>query len=169
LQRGFANTGLPLAARTWQELNPTYESLEVFWTAFSGFVGLAVFVLVFFSVLEVLTMAFLERIREVATLRALGTSRIRVFGDLVLEGAFVGLMGGVLGVVAAGILGALFNALGISWTPPGALMPQPIRVQLAAGVFAIPLITALLATIISSLYPASRNARITVAEALRSI
>ncbi len=169
LNSGFVDTGLPLAARTWQELNPTYESLEVFWTAFSGFVGLAVFVLVFFSVLEVLTMAFLERIREVATLRALGTSRIRVFGDLVLEGAFVGLMGGVLGVGMAGILGALFNALGISWTPPGAVMPQTIRVQLGAGVFVMPLVTALLATVISSLYPASRNARITVAEALRSI
>ncbi len=169
LHAGFANDGRTLAARTWRELNPTYDSLETFWRAFSGFVGLAVFVLVFFSVLEVLTMAFLERIREVATLRALGTSRGRVFGSLVLEGAFIGLMGGAVGVTVGALLGISFNAAGVAWTPPGAVLPQPIRVELAASVFLLPLFTALAATVFSSLYPASRNARITVAEALRSI
>lgn len=169
LNTEFGDEGRPLAARTWRELNPTYDSLETFWTAFSGFVGLAVFILVFFSVLEVLTMAFLERIREVATIRALGTTRVRVFGDLVLEGAFIGLMGGVLGVTVGALLGILFNAAGVAWTPPGAVLPQPIRVELAASVFLLPLVTALGATVFSSLYPASRNARITVAEALRTV
>lgn len=161
--------GIPLATRTWQELNPLYDSLSVFWSAFAQFAALAVFVLVFFSVLEVLTISFLERIREVATVRALGTSRLRVFGGLVTEGAVIGLLGGLLGALAGGALAGFFNALGIAWIPPGGAMPQPIRVAIGPATLLLPLVTAVAATLVSSLYPASKNARLTVAEALRSI
>jgi len=161
--------GVPLVTRTWQELSPFYDSLSVFWSAFAQFTTLAVFVLVFFSVLEVLTISFLERTREVATVRALGTSRLRVFTGLVTEGAVVGLLGGLIGVVAGGVLAGVLNALGLAWVPPGGAMPQPIRVAIGPATLLLPLLTAVGATLVSSLYPASKNARLTVAEALRSI
>ncbi|MGC9529946.1 MAG: ABC transporter permease [Candidatus Bipolaricaulaceae bacterium] len=165
----LAAAKLPLAAWSWQQLNPSYGSLETFWQAFSGFAGIAVFIMVFFSVLEVLTIAFLERTREVGTVRALGTSRLRVFSELVLEGSAIGLLGGAMGVSLAAALAAGFNALGVTWLPPGAAMPQPIRVQLSLQMALVPLVTVLMATLVSSLYPAAKNARLSVAEALRTV
>jgi ABC-type antimicrobial peptide transport system permease subunit len=48
-------------------------------------------------------------------------------------------------------------------------MPQPIRVAISASTLAIPFFVALGATFLSSLYPAGKNARLTVVEALRSL
>lgn len=169
LAQEFTAHGLPVAVRTWDELTPFFSSLQTFWGAFSGFTTLAVFVLVFFSVLEVLTISFLERTREVGTVRALGASRRRVFTGFVAEGLVVGVVGGLCGVAAGAALGLVFNALGLTFVPPGGNMPQPIRVAISASTVSIPFLVALGATFLSSLYPAGKNARLTVVEALRSL
>lgn len=169
LAQEFTVHGLPVAVRTWDELTPFFSSLQTFWGAFSGFTTLAVFVLVFFSVLEVLTISFLERTREVGTVRALGASRRRVFTGFVTEGVVVGMVGGLCGAAAGAGLALVFNALGLTFVPPGGNMPQPIRVAISASTVAIPFLVALGATFLSSLYPAGKNARLTVVEALRSL
>lgn len=168
LTEAFAAGGIPLAVRTWEDLTPFYASLQTFWSAFSGFTTLAVFVLVFFSVLEVLTISFLERTREVGTVRALGASRSRVFTGFVTEGLAVGALGGLIGITAGALVVLLFNTLGLTFVPPGGNMPQPIRVAIGPSTLVLPFLVALGATFLSSLYPAARNARLTVAEALRT-
>jgi len=100
--------------------------------------------------------------------RALGASRGRVFTGFVLEGLAVGALGGLIGVAAGALLSLAFNALGFSFVPPGGNMPQPIRVALGPSTLVLPFLVALGATFLSSLYPAARNARLTVAEALRT-
>ncbi len=164
----LAAAGLPLAVRRWDELTPFYSSLETFWGAFSGFTTLAVFVLVFFSVLEVLTIAFLERTREVGTIRALGASPGRVFRGFVTEGVVIGALGGLGGVASGVALSLVFNALGLSFVPPGGNMPQPIRVSVGPSTVLLPFLVALGATFLSSLYPAAKTARLPVVEALRT-
>jgi len=165
----LAEAGIPLAARTWEELSPDYESLSTFYTAFSGLAGIAVFVLVFFSVLEVLTIAFLERTREMGTLRALGALPSRIFRTYVLEGAWLGVIGGLLGVGIGLAVAAVFNAIGFTWTPPGAAIPQAVRLHLQVSTVLIPLVTALAATLVSALYPSWKNARSRIVDALRSV
>ena len=161
--------GIPLAARTWKDLSPSYESLSTFYTAFSGLAGVAVFALVFFSVIEVLTLAFLERTREVGTIRAFGATRWRVFRTFLLEGAFIGAMGGALGVLFGVAVALGFNATGVAWTPPGAAVPQPIRLEISLATTLIPFVTALAATWASALYPAWKNARLRIVQSLQSV
>jgi putative ABC transport system permease protein len=79
LKAKLSALGIPLDARPWQKLTAFYDSIRAFWTVFAAFTTIGVFVLVFFSVLEVLTMSFLERTREVGTIRAIGTTRLQVF------------------------------------------------------------------------------------------
>lgn len=161
--------GIPLATRTWKELNPSYESLSTFYKAFSGLAGLAVFALVFFSVIEVLTLAFLERTREVGTIRAFGATRWRIFRTFLLEGASIGAIGGALGVLVGVAVALGFNATGATWTPPGAAVPQRIRLDIGLTTILIPFLTALAATWASALYPAWKNARLRIVEALHSV
>ena len=165
----LAGAGLPLETRTWEELNPSFESLQTFYAGFSALAGIAVFVLVFFSVLEVLTIAFLERTREIGTLRALGTLPSTVFRTFFAESIWLGLIGGTVGVAIGAGVAAIFNAVGFAWTPPGAAMPQAIRLQLDFTTVLIPFLTAIGATLVSAIYPSRKNARTRIVDALRSV
>jgi len=169
LQDRLDAEGIGLTTRTWDQLNPTYESLQTFYTAFSGLAGIAVFALVFFSVIEVLTISFLERTREVGTVRAFGATRTRVFRTFLAEGILIGLIGGALGAAIGVAVAFLFNAIGFAWTPPGAAIPQAIRLQLSAGNTLIPFVTVIIATLTSSIYPALKNARLRIVQALQSV
>lgn len=169
LQDQLDDAGIPLVTRTWEELNPTYESIRSFYRAFSGLATLGIAILVFFSVLEVLTISFLERSREIGTLRAFGTPRGRVFASFLLEGAVLGLLGAAVGAVVSSILLWTFNAVGFAWTPPGAAIPQPIRLQLNAAVILLPLVTILVSTLLSAVFPSWRTSRVQIVDALRSV
>ncbi len=169
LRTALDDGGIPLTTRTWEELNASYESLRSFYTAFSGLAGIAVFALVFFSVVEVLTLSFLERTREIGTLRAFGTSRGRVFRTFLLEGTLLGLIGAVLGVLVGSLIAAMFNGIGFQWTPPGAPIPQPLRLALGVSTATAPFFTALLATLTGALIPAWKSSRQRIVEALKSV
>ena len=169
LQARLDAAGIGLVTRTWEELNPSYESISSFYSAFSGLAMIGIAVLVFFSVLEVLTISFLERSREIGTLRAFGTPRGRVFGNFLLEGALLGLIGAVLGAVASVALVLGFNLVGFSWTPPGAAIPQAIQLRLTTQVILMPLVTVVFSTLLSALFPSWRNAKVRIVRALQSV
>jgi putative ABC transport system permease protein len=169
LTAALAAEGVPLAVRTWEDLSSGYGSLKTFYTAFSGLAGVAVFVLVFLSVVEILTISFLERTREVGTVRALGATRRRVFEGFLLEGSLIGMLGATIGAALGSGATLLFNAIGFAWTPPGAAVPQAIRLELALATVLVPWVTVIAATLASSIYPAWKNARQQVVRALQSI
>ncbi|MBI3661262.1 ABC transporter permease, partial [Candidatus Acetothermia bacterium] len=54
------------------------------------------------------------------------------------------------------------------WTPPGAIAPVPVRLSLTLGNAWLPFIVSAIATLLSSLYPVTRTARITIVDALRT-
>lgn len=165
----------PLAAidpgvelRTWEELATEYEQTVGMFSFILGAVSLGIFVLVFFSILEVLTMSFLERTREVGTLRAIGTKRKHVFRMFLTEGVLLGVIGGILGIFVGLGLGILVNHSGVGWTPPGALEEVPILVKLTPISAVTPLVIAVLSTLISAVFPALHSSRLEVVDALRS-
>ena len=130
-------------------------------------IGIAI--LVFFSVLEVLTISFLERSREIGTIRALGAERGRVFGSFLLEATFLGLLGAALGSVISIALILGFNAIGFTWTPPGAAIPQAIQLRITFQAISMPIGTVLFSTLLSALFPSWRNSRIEIVKALQSV
>ena len=169
LQKRFDQEGLRVRTRSWQEASSFYESLSTFWSAFSGLAQVGVFVFVLASILEVLTMSFLERTREIGTVRAFGTTRARVFATFLLEGACLGAIGAGLGALLGTGIGVLFNALPITSTPPAGAIPQPVEVQLGLSVILSPMAAAVLATAVGALVPSWRTSRKRIVDALRSV
>ena len=161
--------GIPLATRTWKDLSPSYESLSTFYTAFSGLAGVAVFALVFFSVIEVLTLAFLERTREVGTIRAFGATRWRVFRTFLLEGAFIGAMGELSGSSSAWPSRSASTRRGSRGRLRAPRSPSPSVLEISLATTLIPFVTALAATWASALYPAWKNARLRIVQSLQSV
>ncbi len=169
LEAKFAAEGMPLEIRRWDELAVFYRRVRGYYGAIYSFITTAIFVLVFFSILEMMTMSFFERMREIGTLRALGARERTVFLVFLNEGLLLGLAGGLLGLGLGWSAGWLINLADLTYIPPSSTMAIPLRVRLAAASMAAPFITALLSTAISTLYPAFRAARTRVVEALRYV
>lgn len=168
VQRQLTEAGLDFEVRTWEQLAEFYRQLRGFFEILFGFLTIAVSVLVFFIVLQVLTLSFLERTREVGTIRAIGTKRYQVFLMFFMESVFLGVLGSLLGIGVGWLVGQGFNALGIGWTPPGALEPIPVYLRLEFQNAIAPFIIGVIATALSALYPALHSARLNVVEALAS-
>ena len=167
LVNGLAGAGLPLEVRTWEELSPIYQQLSSYFDLLFGFLTLAISVLVFFIILQVLTLAFLERTREIGTLRALGTTRSEVFRLFFSESAWLAVLGSGVGLVIGILLSAGFNAIGIEWLPPGTVEPSVLATQIGLSTLLAPFLVSLFATLLSALYPALQAARLQVVDALR--
>ena len=167
VQAGLDRTGIALEAKTWYELSPIYQQLSAYFNLLFGFLSLAVTILVFFIILQVLTLSFLERTREIGTLRALGTTRAEVFRLFFVESAWLAILGALVGVAAGVLFSLAFNAVGIEWKPPGTVDPVTFTIVLTPMTMGPPFVVGLVATLISGLFPSIRTSRIRVVDALR--
>jgi len=167
IQRQLDDAGLPLEVLTWYELSPFYQQLSGFFDILFGFLTLAVFILVFFIILQVLTLAFLERTREIGTIRALGATRGEVFSQLLVESVWLALFGSLTGVLLGFLMGTVFNAIGIEWRPPGTAEASILSVQINLMTVLPPFGVSIIATLLSAIFPAVQTSRLRVVDALR--
>ena len=167
VQRRLDAEGSALEARTWNELSPIYEQLSSYFDLLFGFLSLAISVLVFFIILQVLTLAFLERTREIGTLRALGTTQSEVFRLFFSESGWLAVLGSGVGIAAGAVLGLGFNALKLQWLPPGTVEETTLSVRIGWSTALVPFIVSFVATVLSALYPALQAARLQIVDALR--
>lgn len=169
LERRLREVGLTLQIKTWDDLAVFRKQVRAYFGAIYNFIGAAIFVLVFFSILEVMTMSFFERMREIGTIRAMGTKRAQVFGLFVIEGVLLGLLGGVIGLALGWGVGWLVNEARIYYEAPGWSISVPLRIRLILVNGVGPFLIAVLSTLVSTIYPAWRAARVQVVEALRHV
>jgi putative ABC transport system permease protein len=167
LKAELAGAGLALEPRTWDELSPFYKQLAAYFDALFGFLTLAISILVFFIILQVLTLAFLERTREIGTLRALGTTQGEVFRQFFAESAWLAAFGSLAGVVVGVLLAWGFNIAGIEWLPPGTIDPVLLASRIELKTALVPFAVSAFATLLSALYPSTQASRLRVVDALR--
>jgi len=167
IQRLLDNDALSLRVETWDDLSPFYKELAGFFDLLFGFLTLAVFILVFFIILQVLTLAFLERTREIGTLRALGTTRGEVLSQLLMESGWLAIIGSLTGVFVGLAISLGFNALGIEWRPPGTVEASVLSVQIGLMTALPPFGVSVVATLLSAIFPAIQTSRLRVVDALR--
>lgn len=115
----------------------------------------------------VITMygAVANRTREIGTLRALGFQRVSILGAFIMESVFLGLIGGIVGLVLASAMQLLsistlnwqtFSELAFTFTLTPAIILQSLGFALLMG-------------FLGGVLPAARAARLDIVEALRSI
>ncbi len=102
------------------------------------------------------------RRREVAVRVALGAGRVRLVRQLITENLVVGLMGGVGGILLAGIALRALSAFG------PADLPRIDTIELDARVLAFAVLTTLLTALLAGLFPALRASNPRDARALRT-
>ena len=127
------------------------------------------------GIANTILMAAFERMREIGTLRAMGMRRRKVLAMFLLEGAFIGVIGGFLGAVLGAALIYNYSVNPIDMTPmiegKGAenfpistLLYTEFSVPMAVGSF----IFGVVVSVLASIYPSVLATRMAPADAVRA-
>jgi len=121
-----------------------------------------VMVVVVLGIASVLVVSVVQKQREIGILRAMGSTRGQILRVFLLQGALVGAVGSVLGVVLA--MGLL---KGFSTFVKGADGQPLFSVSLPPDMALQVIATAFVAGILAAIAPARRAARMDPAQAIR--
>jgi putative ABC transport system permease protein len=122
------------------------------------------------AVSNTLVMTVFERMRELGTLRAIGTTPGQIAAILAAEAAALGVVGAAAGaLLGAALLGAI-NAGGLQMPPPpGAVDPIDLRLAFVPGAFAGAALLMIVVLLFAALFPIAKAIRVSVVEALGSV
>lgn len=165
------STDQPLTVLDFRTLNPFYvQTIQLFDTIF-GFIFVLIGAIVLFTVSNTMNTAVVERTVEIGTLRAIGLRRAGIRKLFVIEGAMLGLLGAILGVISALMLSATANQMGFTWLPPGSVDPLPLTLTVWGENKMIVATTVglICIAILSAWWPAHRAAQLNVVDALRHV
>lgn len=162
----LANQGLDVTP--WYALSDFYEKTVDLYDRQFGVLRLIILIMVLLSVINSMNMTLFERTREFGTMRAIGDRSDWVFRLIMIESFWLGLLGGLLGIILGCLAAFGISAIGIPMPPPPnanlgytALIRLDSTSVLTAG--AVGFIASMLAAII----PARRAAKADIVEALR--
>jgi putative ABC transport system permease protein len=160
----------PLAVVPWHQRAPFYAQVRELYTGIFRFLGTVVLLLVVLAVSNTLVMAVFERMRELGTLRAIGTTPGQLAALLAAEAAALGALGAACGAVlgAAGV--ALINRAELQMPPPpGAVDPIDLRLAYVPEAFAGAGLLMIAVLLLAAIFPIVRAVRVSVVEALGSV
>ena len=170
LRKEFSQANLDLEIKTWSDLATFYHQVVQLYQGIFWVVRLIILIIVIFSIANTMTMSVFERMREIGTIRAMGTKRRGVLSLFLMEGLILGALGGALGLAFGIIAAKLLSIKGI-YIPPPPTMTEGytalINIVPKDLIFAFSL--AVGTSLVSSIYPAFKAARLKVVDALRYI
>ena len=156
--------------KPWYELASFYQQVKLLYFAIFGFMGLVLFLVVLLATANTLLMSVMERVREFGVLRAMGLQPRQLLGLLQWEGAYLGVLGSLLGLAVTLLLRAGLNALHVQMpAPPGTSHGYELDIHLVPAVYLL-VAFGLQATLqLSALFPGLKAARLRIVEALRHV
>ena len=163
-----AALGPDVEVHTWRDLQVFLRDVINLQNTVLGGVSVLLFIVVLTGIINTMSMSVFERTREIGTLLAVGVRRRAILQLFLLEGALIGLTGGLLGAASGRLLVGAVASRGIAFHVSGlnavnVLRPQvtPLFVASAVGV-------AVAGAVLASLWPAWRASRLDPVQALRS-
>jgi putative ABC transport system permease protein len=141
--------------KTVDQVGKIFDAMNLF----LGSVGLVTLALGAIGIINIMLVAVADRTREIGLRKAVGATNRSIMVQFFIEGAFLTLLSGGLGMGGAA---ALMGALSFLPSPPGWDTPKlvPSTAALAIGSLAI-------AGVIAGLYPARKAAMLQPVDALR--
>jgi putative ABC transport system permease protein len=145
----------------WDTVNTVDQIGKIFdaMNAFLGSVGLVTLGLGAIGIINIMLVAVADRTQEIGLRKALGATNASIMFQFFVEGAFLTLLSGMIGIgLAAGLMALLSGVdLGQGFDPP----------KLVASTAALAVVSLALAGVVAGLYPARRAAMLQPVEALR--
>ncbi|MDO9449644.1 MAG: ABC transporter permease [Rugosibacter sp.] len=161
--------GIPqFEVRTWDQLAEFYRRAVDLFQQQLAVVRFIVVAIILLGISNTMMMSVMERTGEIGTAMALGVRPRILLGQFVLEGAFIGLIGSLAGLMLAVMIGWGIDALHIDMPPPPGLARGYLAHLLFTPATALEaLLVGVGATTLASLYPAWRASRMVIVDAIR--
>lgn len=154
--------------KSWQQLADFYNKTVALYQRQFGALQFIILVMLVLSVASTVNMVVYERTGEFGTLLALGLKRRQIFRLVVLENTLLGLVGGVMGVVAGLALAAGISAIGLPMPPPpGSNAAYTASIRIVPWILGVAAVTGAAAATFAALLPGRRASRLAVVDALR--
>lgn len=154
--------------RTWDELADFYTRAVALLREQLGVLRGIVVAIILLGIGNTMMMSVMERTGEIGTSMALGVKRKALLAQFITEGALIGALGALAGVILAILIGAVVGVLQIEMPPPPGLTRGYIaRVQISTSIVMEALAIAVATTTLASLYPSWRASRMVIVDAIR--
>ena len=168
IREAVAKASAKVEVKSWSDMSDQYHQIVTMFDNIFGFVTVLVTIIIFAAIFNTMTMAVMERVSELSTIRALGASRGNLLAMVLSEGVVVGMLAIVLGLACGAGLAFLINLAGIQMpTPPGSTFSYPLRILLSKSVLLLPAALSLVATLVGGFFPAYRAGRLPINEAMQ--
>lgn len=152
----------------WISLADFYNKTVVLFSKQVSVVKFIIGLIIILTISNTQMMSVLERTTEIGTSLAIGQRRSGVLRMFVAEGAIIGLLGGVLGVVLGYAFAQAISAIGIPMPPPPGMARGFLGQILIVPELAVDaLVLALLTTLLASIMPAWKASHMNIVDALR--
>ena len=164
-------TGQQLDVTTWSDELGSFKQIINGLKAFTALLTFLLMVVVIIGILNTMAIAIRERTREIGTLRAIGMQRRKVLWLFVLEMGLLGFLGCALGAAGASLVAAGLNAAHLK-VPPAVelfLSQEFLHFDLQAGAALGAVAVLSLVTVVASIWPAIRAARLRPVTAMHHI
>lgn len=156
-----------LTVQTWQDQAFFYQSVRDLYNRIFGALGLIIGVIVVFVVTNAMSMAIIERTREIGTLRALGTLPGQLLHTLSLEGMLLGGVGGLAGSVIALVVSIMLYIVPVQMPPPpGRSEGYPLNITIDPLLYLATFLTMVALTMAASAWVARKTVNLPVVDAL---
>jgi len=163
-----AALGPDVEVHTWRDLQVFLRDVIYRQNTILSGVSLLLLVVVLTGIINTMSMSVFERTREIGTLLAVGVRRRAILQLFLLEGALIGLAGGLLGAAAGRLVVATVASLGITFHLSGLNAVNVLRPQVTPVFVASAVAVAVMGAVFASLWPAWRASRLDPVQALRS-
>ena len=166
LENALEGLALDLEVKSLVDLDPFLTRTKGMFDTIFWIISVIVFAVATTTVVNTIAMTILERRREVGTLRALGTRRWAIVEMFAIEGAVLGFLGSLLGILMTLASWYLFKVYEPTWVPPYVGIRVPLEIELIPTYLVGSTLVMTMLAALSAVAPAHRAARETIPEAL---
>lgn len=159
-----------IQTRSWQEVEVDFYRTMQIDRKGHVFTFFILMVIIGVGILNSILMTTLERTREFGVLKAMGTLPRQVFGLIVVESLALAVLAIAAAIVVAYIAITILSHHGIRFDEAlkvAGMVIDEHRARMVAKAFVVPGATVLVTTLIASMYPAYRAAKLSVSACLR--
>jgi len=150
---------------SWQETNENFLKIFKIQDLMTYIITGAILIVAAFGVLNILVMAVLERVNDIAILKSFGFSRADVTTIYLIQGSVIGLIGSSLGLASGKIAIEILRRIPVP--VEGLIKTEGLLMSESPKQYITAFIAAMIVVTLAAMYPARRAAKFDPVEVIR--
>jgi len=156
---------LVFEVHSWKKLSPFYNIVKML-DIMDMSIKIILISIVLISILNVMVMSVYERIKEIGTIAAMGTTPSTITKLFLTEGLMLGVFGAIMGSILSFIIVFIINTVGITFSF-GRQESLTLNPTLSLNEVLVVGFIVVLISLVASIFPARKAANLNPVDALR--